>query len=377
MSVAQPPIQTPWSPHLDVKRRQVWHHLAVAARVNVSTVVPLVLLLLLFSARPTWEGFARAVGVALVFTNCSFVVLNTFYHLVWERLPRPEAWKYALLGLVILPALGALAFAGGWVLMALLAPGMLDGLAFPLMGTTMVITVLYGLGFFSIEDQRRRQHSTDGALEQSRVREHRLVRAQKESELVALQALMKPHFVFNTLSAITALIRDDPGKAEETTIRLAQLLRHILEMGADTMMSLDAEVKVATAYLEIERVRMGRRLDYTFEVPRELGLIAVPGLLLQPLVENAVKHGVRQGSGEGYVRVRAWADGDHCLAEIADNGPGFSQHQGSGNSMHLLRERLDRIYGRDYELTLTRDDRAGETVARLRFPQVPPVDSPR
>jgi signal transduction histidine kinase len=377
MSVAQPPIRTPWSPDLDVARRRLWHHLAVAARVNVSTVVPLVLLLLIFSERPTWAGLARATGVALVFTNCSFVVLNAFYHLVWERLARPQTWKYVLLGLVILPALGALAFAGGWFLMDLLAPGLLEGRGFALMSTTIVISVLYGLGFFSIEDQRRRQHSAEGALEQSRVRENQLVRAQKESEIVALQALMKPHFVFNTLNAITALIHDDPGKAEETTIRLAQLLRHILEMGADTMMSLDAEVKVATAYLEIERVRMGRRLEFAFDVPRELGHIPVPGLLLQPLVENAVKHGVRQRPDEGYVRMRAWADGAHCLAEIADNGPGFSQHQGSGCSMRLLRERLDRIYGRDYELTLARDHNAGETVASLRFPMVPPREPAR
>jgi signal transduction histidine kinase len=374
---ATQPIRTPWGLGPRKPRRALGHHLAVAARVNAFTAVPLVLLLWLLSERPTWSGFARAVGVALLFTNCSFVALNAFYHLVWERLARPTTWMYLVLGLVILPALGALAFAGGWGVMELVAPHVLEGRGLALMGTTIVISVLYGLGVFSLEDHRRRQHTAEDQLELSRVRESQLVRAQKESEVVALQALMKPHFVFNTLNAITALIHDDPGKAEETTIRLAQLLRHILEMGDDTMMSLDAEVKVATAYLEIERVRMGRRLDYAFDVASELSTVPVPGLLLQPLVENAVKHGVKQRSEPGYVRMRAWADGGHWRAEIADNGPGFTAHHGSGRSMRLLRERLDRIYGGDYELDLVRDDQSGETLVCMRLPTVPQSDGAR
>lgn len=374
---ATQPIRTPWSLGPTKPRRALSHHLAVAARVNVFTVVPLVLVLWLFSDRPTWDGLARAVGVALLFTNCSFVALNAFYHLVWERLDRPTTLMYLGLGIVILPALGALAFAGGWVVMQVLAPELIEGRGLAVMGTTIVISVLYGVGVFTIEDHRRRQHTAEDELQLSRVREIQLVRAQKESELVALQALMKPHFVFNTLNAITALIHDDPGKAEETTIRLAQLLRHILEMGDDTMMSLEAEVKVAMAYLEIERVRMGRRLDYAFDIAPELATVPVPGLLLQPLVENAVKHGVKQRSDPGHVRLRAWADGRHWRAEIADDGPGFTAHQGSGRSMRLLRERLDRIYGGDYELDLVRDDQAGETLVCLRLPMVPQSETAR
>lgn len=374
---ATQPIRTPWTLGPTKPRRALSHHLAVAARVNVFTVVPLVLVLWLFSDRPTGAGMARAVGVALLFTNCSFVALNAFYHLFWERLDRPTTFMYVVLGLLILPALGAAAFGGGWVVMQLLAPELVEDRGLAVMGTTVVITVLYGLGVFSIEDHRRRQDSAEGELEMSRVRESQLVRAQKESELVALQALMKPHFVFNTLNAITALIHDDPGKAEETTIRLAQLLRHILEMGDDTMMSLEAEVRVAKAYLEIERVRMGRRLDYAFDVAPELATIPVPGLLLQPLVENAVKHGVKQRSDPGRVRMRAWVEGPHWRAEIADDGPGFTAHHGTGRSMRLLRERLDRIYGGDYELDLVRDEKARETLVCLRLPLAPQREAAR
>lgn len=371
------PIRPPWALNLAKPRREIWRHLAVAARINLFTVFPLVLLLLLFSDRPTWAGFARTLGVVLVFTNCNFLVLNGFYHRVWQRLSRPRAWMYALLCLAILPGLGAVAFLGGKLLLDLFVPGLLDGRGPALMGTSVLVSVLYGLAVFTIEDYRRRQHTALDELEWSRRREHELRRAQKEAELLALQALMKPHFVFNTLNAITALIHDDPDKAEETTIRLARLMRHILEMGDDTMVSLDAEMTVARAYLEIEKVRLGNRLSYDIDVPETLLLTPVPGLLLQPLVENAVKHGVRQRSDAGYVHVRAWADGDHCQAEVVDNGPGFSQHKGTGRSMRLVRERLDRIYGRDYELTLARDERLGETVVSLRIPSMPPRESSR
>jgi len=355
-------------------RQRAWHQLAVAARVNLFTVIPLSLLLLLFSERPTWAGFARTVGIVLVFANSNFLVLNSFYHRVWQRLTRRAAWTYVLLGLVVLPALGMVAFLGGSVVLAVVAPDVLQDRRLALMGTSVLVSVLYGLAVFTIEDYRKRQHSAEDELELSLRRERHLTRATKEAEVVALHALMKPHFVFNTLNAITVLIHDDPDKAEDTTLRLARLMRHILEMGDNTMVSLEAEVAVARAYLEIETVRLGRRLKYEIAVPEQMLPTPVPGLLLQPLVENAVKHGVRERGDEGYVRLRAWTDGDHGHAEIVDNGPGFSQHKGSGRSMRLVRERLDRIYGRDYELTLSRDERAGETVVSLRFPLRPPIE---
>jgi LytS/YehU family sensor histidine kinase len=145
----------------------------------------------------------------------------------------------------------------------------------------------------------------------------------------------------------------------------------MLEMNEDAIVNLETEANMARAYLKIEKKLLGARLQYRIEVPDDLCAVPVPGMLLQPLVENAVKHGVRQSGDGGYVHVEARADGPYCQVEVKDNGPGFTQHSGAGQSMGLLRQRLDHIYGADFELTLQRDARVHETVVRLRVPLQP------
>jgi sensor histidine kinase YesM len=200
--------------------------------------------------------------------------------------------------------------------------------------------------------------------------------ARDQAQVVSLQSLIKPHFVFNTLTAITTLIHEDPHRAEEVTLRLARLMRYLLELEDGALMSLDSEFGVVRAYLEIEKVRMGDRLHYEVAAPPELLPIAIPSMVLQPLVENAVVHGIREREGGGHIGVRASADGGYCQVEIIDNGPGFSDEKGIGRSMRLVRDRLGRLYGHDYELRLERDGRDARTVVTLRLPLALPARPP-
>jgi LytS/YehU family sensor histidine kinase len=271
----------------------------------------------------------------------------------------------------VLPLLGGVAISIGWLLLEWLGPAILPPRPSAFVVVSLIASVLYGLAFFTIEDLRHSRHQVLSRLVVSHGREMELHAAKQESELVALQARINPHFVFNTLNAITALIHEDPAKAEETILRLARLMRHMLEMGERTMVSLETEVGVASAYLEIEKVRLGSRLRYRVDVPDDLRATPLPGMLLQPLVENAVKHGVRQGTEGGEVRIDARSVGVYCQIEVIDNGPGFSAHVGTGQSMRLLRQRLALIYGQDFEFTLQRDARATETVVALRIPLRP------
>lgn len=349
---------------------RVRYHLTVALRVNLFTVLPVSLLVLMQSNEPSWALLGRILILITVFTNTNFIVLNSFYHAVWLPLPRRRLWSYVALT-AVLPLLGAIAVWAGWFLLAWLAPDVLPPNVAGLITVSLVVSVLYGLAFFTIEDLRRSQRQTLGRLTASRGREKEMHAAKRESELVALQARINPHFVFNTLNAIAALIHEDPDKAEDTILRLARLMRHMLEMGERTMASLETEVAVARAYLEIEKVRLGSRLQYRIDVPDELRTAPLPGMLLQPIVENAVKHGVRQSGNGGYVHVEARSDGRCCRVEVADSGPGFSQHAGTGQSMELLRRRLELIYGDDFEFALQRDAPAGETVVTLRLPLRP------
>lgn len=188
------------------------------------------------------------------------------------------------------------------------------------------------------------------------------------AQMVALQSRLQPHFACNALGAIAELIHDDPRRAEETTLRLVKLLRHVLQNVDTDRVRLADEFAIAQAYLEIERVRLGEHLRFLIELPDELGDLPVPGMLVQPLVENAVRHGVSQRREAGLVRLHARRDGRHCRIEVTDNGPGVSRVRGHGQARHLLRQRLQGLYGHDHEFSLERDHRLGHTTALVRLP---------
>ncbi len=344
-------------------RGNVPQHVAAALRVNVFAVVPLTLLLIILSGSQSWRSCVRILLAVAILTNVNFLVLSGLSHLFWRALRCQGLGVYLLLGLMILPVLGTMEALGVGRAFGF-ANGDVASVGPALMGVSVLLTVLYGMGACRIERFRQSQRRALAQLE----KQEELERARRQAEVVALQARIKPHFVFNTLNAIVTLIQEDPGQAEETTLRLARLMRYIMEVGDGTMVSLEREVNVVRAYLEIEKVRMGSHLEYQVEVPDELLPVAVPGMLLQPLVENAIQHGARQRGEGSRIRLRSWAEGDRCWIEITDNGPGFSMHRGTGQSLRLLRDRLDRLYDRRYEFSLERDQQAGKTTASLCLP---------
>jgi len=343
--------------------------LTIALRVNLYAVLPISILLSLLSEELAWAGFYRYLLLVFVLTNCNFLLLNVFYHRIWLN-ARTRGFKaYIELGLLLLPAVGAFGTFCGTLLLNLIAPGLLNMRVERTIGAGVLLTVAYGLAIFKLEDTRRAGSESQRELVEVRGREKQILKARDEAEVLALLALIKPHFIFNTLNAIASLIPEDPPKAEEMTLRLAQLLRSILEVKNGA--SLGSEIKILQAYLEIEKVRYGERLQYRLEIPQELETVSMPGLILQPLVENAINHGIRQRAEGGYVHLSARAVGVNCRVRIIDNGPGFSDHQGAGKAMKLLSERLAKLYGDRCSLTLQRDEKGGETVVELSFPRVP------
>jgi signal transduction histidine kinase len=342
------------------------HQLGLIARVNAYAVPPSTLLIFILSSGRTLRSLSHIFTVTLVVANCNFLLLNTYYQLVWRRMRTHDARAYLAL-CATAPVLGACAALMARSLLGLLAPWFEVGF-WGLMALNALLAVLFGLAFFRVEDLRQQQSSTLAQLEASEAIQRTLKGARDRAQLAALQTLIKPHFVFNSLNAVVALIGEDPKKAEETTLRLAHLMRYLLEVSDDDMMSLESELGVVQAYLEIEKVRLGNRLTYAIDSPAELRAVSVPGLLLQPLVENAVNHGVRQRPNGGFVRVRVSAESDSCRIEIVDNGPGFSDHHGTGRAMGLVRSRLDGMYADNHELRVERDEAAGETIVMLRLP---------
>lgn len=177
------------------------------------------------------------------------------------------------------------------------------------------------------------RESRDRALRTAQL-ETRLV----EAQLQTLQQQLHPHFLFNTLHAISTLMHRDVAAADRTLIRLSDLLRMTLERLGEREVTLASELEFLQKYLDIERVRFADRLVVRFDIGPDAESALVPTLLLQPLVENAIKHGVARKSGPGYIDVSAHRQDDKLWLEIRDDGVGLSEdalialHKGIGIS---------------------------------------------
>lgn len=192
--------------------------------------------------------------------------------------------------------------------------------------------------------------------------------AAQELALESLRRRLEPHFLFNALNTLRATIRLDPALARELVADMADLYRYLLHHPDDA--PLEAEISHAAAYLAIERARLGKeRLRFATELPRDLRELRVPALLLQPLVENAVKHGIANRKDGGEITVRAMRSDQHLCIEVIDRGEGVLLGEptpGSGIALDTLRQILERRFGGEADLELVRHD--GSTTARVRLP---------
>ncbi len=167
------------------------------------------------------------------------------------------------------------------------------------------------------------------------------------TELQALKLQLQPHFLFNTLNTITALVHRDPNGAERMVSGLSELLRASLSTAGEEEVTIARELAVLTHYVEIQQVRFGDRLRFRVDAPRDVQGAMVPNLILQPLVENAIRHGISPRACGGEVAVRVRREGERLLVEVTDDGVGEAvdlvrrEGVGLGNS----RARLEQLYG--------------------------------
>jgi signal transduction histidine kinase len=208
-----------------------------------------------------------------------------------------------------------------------------------------------------------------------RHREQELVELAATAQLAALRAQINPHFLFNSLNSIAQLIRADPDRAEACVERLAEMFRYVLRYGEKDFVPLAEELEMARAYLDIERARFGDRLRVETHVDPPSLQHLIPNLILQPLVENALLHGLSRKRGGGTVRIDArLADG--CLElSVGDDGLGMpatalERVYEHGIGLRNLRDRLERLYGPAHLPQITSAPGSGTRV-RLRLPVRP------
>ncbi|WP_298923219.1 sensor histidine kinase [uncultured Ramlibacter sp.] len=190
-----------------------------------------------------------------------------------------------------------------------------------------------------------------------------------EARLKLLEAQLEPHMLFNTLANLRALIGADPQRAQTMLDHMIAYLRATLGASRATTHTLAAEFERLRDYLELMAIRMGPRLAFTLELPEALAQQSVPTLLLQPLVENSIQHGLEPKVEGGSIAVRAWRDGGDVVLQVSDTGVGLAQaaRHGGGFGLAQVRERLETLYGPSATIELLALQAAG-TVATIRFP---------
>jgi two-component system, LytTR family, sensor kinase len=210
--------------------------------------------------------------------------------------------------------------------------------------------------------------------------EHRLQEQEKlllAAKIEALKSQINPHFLFNTLASISSLIRSEPETARTLIIKLSGLLRRLIR-SHQHFVTLREELEAIDEYLDIEVVRFGPNLEVRKDISPDTTELVVPSMILQPLVENSIKHGLARKLGPGSIVIRSWRENGRAVLEVEDNGMGFliarlDEPMSSGIGLANVRERLRVIYGATSQLTLTSEPGRGTRV-RMEIPELVAVD---
>jgi signal transduction histidine kinase len=267
-----------------------------------------------------WENF--------VFSQCIGLSVLLLIHFGWRGLwPVRKPPRLPFIGLIVLAIIAGW-LGGSAIASALLGmPWTAGRSAMAALGVTVAAGVV-GTWFFW-----------------SRQRAAELERGRIEAQLKLLQAQIEPHFLFNTLANLDALIATDPPRARAMLGHLNDYLRATLAAARKERNSLEEEFALLRNYLEVLAIRMGARLRYELALPEALASLQVPPMLLQPLVENAVKHGLEPKVEGGSVKVSAREERGRLVLEVADSGLGEHGSSGSGVGLANLRERLAAAFG--------------------------------
>ncbi len=313
----------------------------------------------------------RVFGISFLFSCCIAALLGTAMPWlgprIWCRLAFPFNWIAAAIVMAILGMVGSVG-----AIALLTGAGVVERSLFRQwfqgsVRVTIAVTITIGLFITAYEQMRQRLDAATLALRTKERDEAEARRLAAEAQLASIESRVQPHFLFNTLNSIAALVHDDPAGAERMTTQLSSLLRSALDSTAVPLVPLDEELRVVRAYLDIERVRFGDRLRYDVQLGEGTAAAAVPRMALQTLVENSVKYAVSPRREGGSIGVAATATEGRVLITVEDDGPGFNPaRRPEGHGLALLDARLAMLFGTRASLRV--DSRAGHTSVTLDVP---------
>ncbi len=342
----------------------------VALGSVVTAVIPAVLAEI-FRSDPSFPELLRHYQYSLIYTFCigfpAWLTMDRLGPILWRksRFARIPGLVAILVAMALAGSLAAnlIFLAIGWQEAGNFWPEFFFGLRI-----AIVMTVGLGIGMTFFEVMRDRLNAATEELRTRQLEEERARQLITQARLSSLESRIHPHFLFNTLNSISALIREDPRKAERTVERLAALLRYSLDNNSCGLVSLRQELYVVEDYLEIEKTRFGDRLHFTVDVAPEIGDLEIPPLALQTLVENSIKHAVSPNRRGGEVAVFARLVAGSLLVEVSDDGPGFAPSSlQPGHGLDNLQERLTALFAGSARLEMAH--RNGRMVVGVAIPQ--------
>jgi len=284
-----------------------------------------------------------------------------------ERLAFPLYWTVIVIALMVFGTVGSLAAVTVSVAIRLVPVSQFMHAWYPTsLKISVYFTLIFGLAGAALAEARGRLATTTVALRTKERDEAEARRLAAEAQLASLESRVDPHFLFNTLNSIAALVRENPAAAERVIEQLAALMRSSLDRRA-VLVTVEDELALVRSYLEIERVRFGERLRFSIGAGGGAERALVPRLSLQTLVENSVKYAVSPSREGATISVSASTHEGTLHVIVEDNGAGFDpSYLPEGHGLHLLRSRLAMTFGD--RATLSIESRPGETSVRLSVP---------
>jgi len=198
--------------------------------------------------------------------------------------------------------------------------------------------------------------------------QYRLLQLEQQNtrfELELLRAKVNPHFLYNVHNTIAGLISKDPAKAEILVMLLSRFFRFTLNKSSATFHSVGDELEIVDTYLHMQYIRYENRMLYSISADAEIRQLQMPSFILQPLVENAIKHGLEVTPGSGYVHVSITTEGNDIMLSVSDSGPSFPETPGAGLGLQLVTDKLKLLYGDDFSLSWYNTP---EKYVRITFP---------
>lgn len=232
---------------------------------------------------------------------------------------------------------------------------------------SLIISCTFGFSAYFYITSQNRLEDTGEKLRQKELDEARAKSLATQAQLASLESRIHPHFLFNTLNSIAALIKENPDTAEKMVEKLSALLRYSLDFNSNKLVSLDEELKITGDYLEIESARFAEKLSFDFEIQEHLKNEKLPAFALQTLVENAVKHVAAKRSAKTRIKISAYNSDGSLKIEVSDNGFGFLENDiKTGHGLDNLRERLKNIFAGQAHLEIIENTGGGKV--RLKIP---------